>query len=682
MNIPIHRLSAIVFTDMVGYTSLMGEDEEKALQTLQINKNIHEENFRNFHCTFFKQMGDGFLAIFDSAIDAVHASGHILAGCMENKINLRIGIHEGEVVFKDNDVYGDEVNIASRIEQSAQTNSIYISDTVKRLVANKTGLSTRFIQEFKLKNVKDPVRIYALEVDHSKIGIRKLPKSGFITNLLENVKKHRIYLYFILALLLLFTIYKAKKILPFFNPGVSDRTRVEIAGKPLAVLPFENLSRDEELDYLGDGFADDIIINLSKIPEFTVISRSSSFKYRDPNISLNRISRDLGVENVIEGGFQVVNNDIHINIKLIHCNTGNVILAESFEGQLDDIFGLQGKVASGITNVLVGTFDKKQNPDSKGQKINLQAFKYYQAGLSLLKENYLTRNTILVSREQFRKAIEEDPSWASPYVGMAESFFMEIHYGYKLFIQHKDSLEYYTSMASSIHADQWEIYYLQGLLAYFQFDFKQGENLLNKARELNPNYPFIYYYLSWLNFLYKNFSEVESNMNKAISLDPLNEYIQVMRALLLSFTGENERAIKILNNMLEKDPGELTTLFVLGSVYSNMGQNEKALATLLERNVGHNTNFMVAYNYAKTGETEKARKILNNMLLLPEENAPPPVQIAMVYLGLGENEKALEWFQTGFEKYDSWLGWMQQSWSDPIRKDPRFIKISSAFGMN
>jgi len=678
MNIPIHRLSAIVFTDIVGYTSLMGEDEEKALHTLQINKNIHEQNFRDFNCRFYKQMGDGFLAVFDSAIDAVHASGHILAGCMKNKINLRIGIHEGEVVFKDNDVYGDEVNIASRIEQSAQTNSIYVSDTVKRLVDNKSGLSTRFIQEFKLKNVKDPVRIYALEVDQSKIYIPNTVQSGTIHHLVEKIKKNRTYLYFISVILLFFIVYFARDLLPLSDPGISDRTRVEIAGKPLAVLPFENLSRDEELDYLGDGFADDIIIKLSKIPEITVISRSSSFKYRDPEISLNRISRDLGVDNVIEGGFQVVNNDIHINIKLIHCNTGNVILAESFDGKLDDIFGLQGKVASGITHVLEGTFGKKHGPDSNGQKINLLAFKYYQSGLSLLKENYLTRNTILVSREQFRKAITEDPSWSAPYVGMAESFIMDIHYGYKIYIQHKDSLEYYISLASSNHADQWENYYLQGCLAFFQFEYEQCEILLNKARELNASYPFLYYYLAYINSFQGNFTETHSNMKKAMSLDPLNEYIKVISALLLSFSGENEQAVTFLNNMLVKDPGELTTLFMLGTVYSNMGQYEKALETLLKRNVGHNTNFMVAYNYGKTGETGKARKILDNMLQLPEKNAPPPTHIAMVYLGLDENEKAIEWVQTAFKKYDSWLIWLRQSWFDPIRNDPRLIKIIDA----
>jgi len=682
MGNSIHRLSAIVFTDIVGYTSIMGEDEAKALHVLQINRKIHEENFKNFYCTFYKQMGDGFLAVFDSAIDAVYASGKILADCKEKNIQIRIGIHEGEVVFKDNDVFGDEVNIASRIEQSAQSNTIYISENIKRLIDNKSGLYTQFIKEFILKNVKDPVRIYALEVDENKISVLRHPKLKPFDEFIKKIKLNRIYLILLLIFVLIFSFYQSSPILQFFKSRIQNKSTIEIAGKSMAVLPFENLSRNADLNYLGDGFADDIIINLSKIPEFTVIARSSSFKYRNSEVSLKRISRDLGVENIIEGGFQVVNNDIHINIKLIQCNSGNVLLAESYDGQLDDIFRLQGDVASGITNVLVGSFYKSQASNQKVEKINLQAFKYYQSGQSLLKENYLSRNTILVSREQFKKAIKEDSTWSAPYAGLAESFLMDIHYGYKSFLQQKDSLEYCISLASLINPEQWELYYLRGLLAFFSFELRNSEILLNKAKELNPNYPFIYYYLAWLHLNQNNLGSMKENMNKAINLDPLNEYYKVIGALLLSFSGEHEMAVNTLTRMLEKEPGNNTTLFILGSVYSNMGLYKKALKTLKQRSVGHNTNFMVAYNYGKTGEIKKAREILDYLLQLPDENAPPPTQIAIIYLGLGENEKALKWYQKGFENYDSWLGWSGQNWSDQIREDPRFIEISNSTRMN
>ena len=136
MNTSMHRLSAIVFTDIVGYTALMGENEEIALKTLAKNKEIHDKCFLKFHSTYHKQIGDGFLAIFDSVLEAVYASGFIQDECKKNKISIRTGIHQGEVIFKDQDVFGDEVNITSRIENAAEKGSIYVSENVKKILEN------------------------------------------------------------------------------------------------------------------------------------------------------------------------------------------------------------------------------------------------------------------------------------------------------------------------------------------------------------------------------------------------------------------------------------------------------------------------------------------------------------------------------------------------------------------
>ena len=165
MNTSIHRLSAIVFTDIVGYTALMGENEELALKTLTKNKEIHEKYFLKYHSTYHKQIGDGFLAIFDSVLEATYAAGFIQDECKKNKIPIRTGIHQGEVVFKVEDVFGDEVNITSRIENAAEKGSIYVSENVKKILVNKTGISIEFVKECTLKNVKDPINLYKVEVD-------------------------------------------------------------------------------------------------------------------------------------------------------------------------------------------------------------------------------------------------------------------------------------------------------------------------------------------------------------------------------------------------------------------------------------------------------------------------------------------------------------------------------------
>lgn len=682
MGQSIHRLSAIVFTDIVGYTSLMGENEENALQILETNRKFHLRNFDKYQCTFHKQMGDGFLAIFDSVVEAVHACANILKSCKDENIELRIGIHEGEVIFKDDDVYGDEVNITSRIEQAAENGTIFISENIKRNVDNKSGMSAHFIREFDLKNVKDPVKIYKLDVDILKIPAVTRSEIKPVSGIIKHKKRITLFVWLLLLSVLFFIILNYKSVFQFLSSTVQGNQVVELTDKTLAVLPFENLSRNSELEYLGDGIADDIIINLSKIPDFTIISRSSSFKYKELNASLSRISRDLDVQNIIEGSFQVLNNDIRINIKLIHCKSGNVLLAETFNGRLDDIFNLQEKVATGITNSLVGSFKKFQTTDNNKKKVNLQAFKYYQMGQSLLKENYLYRNTIQESRKQFALAIIEDPAWQAPYVGMAESYFMEIHFGYKSYSGNKDSINYYISKASNINSEKGELYCWKGTAAVYSFDLKKAIKLFDKAIELNPNYPYTYYYIAWINLFQNNFDHVSFNINRAASLDPLNEFFKVMKPLFFSFSGRNDQAVNLLTKMLEIEPGNNTTLFILGSVYSNMGEYEKALSTLLRRSVGHNSNFMVAFNYGKTGQKDKAREILDYLLQLPEEKAPPASQIAIVYLGLEDYENAILWFQKSWEIKDQWTMWLKQSWSDPIKDDPRYLHIVNEMRVN
>ena len=657
---------------------MMGASEDNALQILEANRKIHLKNFEKYNATFQKQIGDGFLAVFDSVIDAVYACANIQESCKKENINLRIGLHEGEVIFKDNDVYGDEVNITSRIEQSAESGTIYISENIKRIIANKSGMTSRYIKEFDLKNVKNPIKIYALDVDITRIPTVKEP--------LVNIQKHKkriILLIWLLSFsLLFFIILNYKSVFQLLNSALHNNQVIELEDKTIAVLPFENLSKNPELEYLGGGIADDIINNLSTIPDFIIIARSSSFNPKIVNASLKRISRDLDVQHIIEGSFQVLNNDIHINISLIHCNSGNVLLSKSYDGQLDDIFTLQDKVAIGITNSLIGSFEKLNQPKTKGNKIDLQAFKFYQMGQSLLKENYIHRNTILESRKLFKMALNEDPDWSQPYIGLAESYFMEVHYGYKSFPGIEDSVEFYISKAININPEQGELYSLRGTVAFWSFDLNNAIENYEKAIDLNPNYPFTYYYLAWADLIKNNTEGCISNMNKAISLDPLNEYLKVIRPTLISFSGEHEKALDLCLKMEKEEPGNNTTLMILGVVYTNMGEYEKALNTLLKRSVGHKTNFMVAYNYAKTGKKEKAREILDYLLQLPEERAAPSTQIGIVYLGLEEYDNAISWFQKGLETKDQWYVWLYQSWSDPIKDDPRFIEILNTMKEN
>lgn len=674
MGEPVHRLSAIVFTDIVGYTSLMGENEETALATLEKNKKIHENYFERYNSTYWKQIGDGYLAVFDSVVQAAHACGFIQKECKTNQINIRIGIHGGEVIFKDNDVYGDEVNIASRIEGATEPGTIYISENVKNNLDNKTGLDTTFVKECALKNVKNKINLYRLSVDTEKIpaspGVRKHDH----TLKTKGSKMLRIAAIVVFMGLILFLTYNFDRFNLFQN-----KSEINLSEKSIAVLPFQNFSNDSSMNYLGDGFADHIIINLSRIPDFKVIARSSSFRFKRSGKPLSEIAKDLGVQNILEGSFQVFNEEIHLNMNLVHASSGEVLFSDSFTGILAELFEFQDDVADQLTGSLIGSFVKFNAPVKKEKEINLQAFKMYQQGQSLLKDNYLYRSACEESRKLFLQANKLDPDWSAPYIGVAESYFLDLHYGWAVLGRVKDSIEYFIEKGSAINEEQGEIYCMKGGIAFWNFEFGEAANFLQKAVSINPNYPYSYFYLSSMESVAGSKVKSIEYIDKAISLDPLNETFRTIKPLRYFNQGQYEEAEKLLLEMLEKKPGENTTLFILGAVYTGMKKYDKALEVLERRSVGQTTNFLNAYNYAKTGQTEKATVILNHLLTLPEEAAPPHMMIALVYLGLEDYDNALAWMKKSLDSNDLWISWINQSWSDPVRDDPRFIEIMESY---
>ena len=251
------RLAAIMFTDIVGYTTLMGEDERKTLDLLLKSRQLQRPTIEKFDGTWIKDIGDGVLASFHTATDAVLCAISIQQLCNSiSDLKLRIGIHLGEMVFEDGDVFGDGVNIASRLQAAAPIGGIWISESVYKNVSNKKEIEARFVKEETLKNVKEPIRIFEV-ITNFDIGI----------------------------------------------PGLSDQkvlTQI-VSGKSIAVLPFINMSNDSEQDYFSDGMAEEILNSLSHLKDLKVAGRTSSFQFKGKNIDLREIGKTLGVATILEG---------------------------------------------------------------------------------------------------------------------------------------------------------------------------------------------------------------------------------------------------------------------------------------------------------------------------------------------------------------------------------------------
>src|ERR1700733_3909077 len=291
------QLAAIMFTDIVGYTALMGEDEDKAFEILRKNRQLQKPVIEKYNGKWIKELGDGVLASFPAVSDAVLCASEIQNVCNgNNEFKLRIGIHLGEVLFENEDIFGDGVNIASRLQSIAPIGGIWVSESVQKNISNKKEILTRFIREETLKNVKDPVRIYEVITNHLS---------------LEN--------------------------------EIKDLAR-SFPGKSVAVLPFVNMSSDPEQEYFSDGISEEIINILAQIPSLKVPGRTSTFTFKGKNEDLRSIGQKLSVNTILEGSVRSAGNRIRITTQLINVQDGFQIWSEKYERILTDVFEVQDEI--------------------------------------------------------------------------------------------------------------------------------------------------------------------------------------------------------------------------------------------------------------------------------------------------------------------------------------------------
>ncbi len=284
------QLAAIMFTDIVGYTALMGKDEQNAFRLLQQNRKLQKPIIEEFNGRWIKELGDGVMASFNTVSDAVNAAVKIQEACNSAMdFQLRIGIHQGEVLFENDDVFGDTVNIASRIQGAAQPGCIFISETVQHNVTNKNEFKSQFVKEMLLKNVPQPMRMYQVLFAGSEIiEVEKLSE-----------------------------------------PEIE---------KSIAVLPFVNMSSDPEQEYFSDGISEEIINVLAQVPVLKVIGRTSSFAFKGKNMDLKVIGEQLTVTHILEGSVRRAGTKLRITAQLIKVADGFHMYSEKFDRELKDVF--------------------------------------------------------------------------------------------------------------------------------------------------------------------------------------------------------------------------------------------------------------------------------------------------------------------------------------------------------
>jgi adenylate cyclase len=426
------RLAAILAADVVGYSRLIGEDEAGTLAAIKAHrKELFEPKVRQYRGRIVKLMGDGALMEFPSAVDAVTFAIEVQCAMAERnrdvpknlQILYRIGINVGDIIIEDDDIFGDGVNIAARIEGLAEPGGICIARNVLNQVKGKLDLTFKALGRRKVKNITQPVTVYRLVLDDKA--------EQLVTGIQETASARSGWRPYAAALLVLLLFAAG---IVWWQPWASgmkpapeetesaEKASLPLPDKPsIAVLPFTNMSDDKEQEYFSDGMTEDLITDLSRISGLAVISRTSTFAYKGQATDVRTIGKELGARYVVEGSVRKLGDRVRINAQLIDSHSGNHVWADRFDRSLADLFSLQDEVRGKIVQALkVKLSAQEEERLSHRLTESTQAYDLYLRGLQ--QESFFTREANLESRRLFEQAIELDPEFAAAYASLAQAY--------------------------------------------------------------------------------------------------------------------------------------------------------------------------------------------------------------------------------------------------------------------
>src|SRR5262245_27407377 len=456
-------MAAILAADVVGYSRLMGADEEGTLARLKAHRReMIDPKVAEHHGRIVKTIGDGVLIEFGSVVDALRCAIDLQRGMAErnagepeaSRIDVRIGINLGDIIVDSDDIHGDGVNIAARLEALAEPGGICISQTVLDHARGKFAFDVEDGGSQNLKNITEPVHIYRVLCD----GIPRLATAQARASALAMPEK----------------------------PSI-------------AVLPFDNLSGDPEQEYFADGIVEDIITALSRIHWLFVIARNSSFTYKGKSVDVKRVARELGVRYVLEGSVRKASNRVRITGQLVDATTGAHVWANRFDGALDDIFDLQDHVTASVVGAIEPRLQQAEI-ERAGRKPteSLDAYDYFLRGMASF--HLFTRDRLLEARRLFQRATELDANYASAYGMAAWCVCLSKTNGW-LFDPEREIAEgvRLARRAVAVGKDDPTALWSGGInLAYLAAEVETGAAYIDRAIVLNPNSAAAWSMSGWL----------------------------------------------------------------------------------------------------------------------------------------------------------------------------------------
>lgn len=628
-------LAAVMFTDMVGYTAMMQEDEQRAKSLLDRHRKVLEDLTLNHQGKIIQYFGDGTLTIFGSAVEAVLCAINIQIELQKDpKVNLRIGIHSGDIVYDDDGIFGDCVNVASRIEASAIGGSVLISRKVSEELVNHKEIVTVSLGFHQFKNVKTPIEVFAIKNNNLRV-----PETSTIDTL------------------------------------------VGLSKESIAVLPFVNMSSDADNEYFSEGITEEILNALAKVEKLHVTSRTSSFAFKGKNVDIREIGKQLSVKTVLEGSVRKVGSRVRVTAQLIETKSGYHRWSETYDRDIEDIFSVQDEIAKTISKNLIANLAVSDQKKTlvKSSTRNMEAYNLFLKSSHFWKK--WTPLDIRKSLEFLEQAIKLDENYAEAYSALSGCY---VYLG--AFGQMPSTIAYpkakeYAHIALQLDNSLPDSHMSLAMVNFFDWNWDDAYKSFMKTLELNPNNADAHRYFAYYMLAIGNNKKAIAESERALEIDPLSIPINASLAETYAHCGMFEQSKEQFLKTLELDHTFRAALNGLGWTHYFLGEYDLAIERLNQSQdlLGDplKSNAALGYIYAKLGMKSDLEKCLIKL----EERAKSEKDVsflfdyAIINMGLKNYDKVFEYLDLAYSEKIGGLIFIRGRYWKEIHDDPRFKKL-------
>jgi adenylate cyclase len=646
------KLAAIMFTDMVGYSALAERNEELALELLEEHRRLLRSIFPKHRGSEIKTIGDGFLAEFSSALAAVQCGIEIQEMIAKrNSVNpsqgnfqVRIGIHAGDVVHRDDDVIGDGVNIAARIEPLAEAGGICISQQVFDQVANRVAKSLKRMGQVKLKNMMRPLEVYGVVCEGASPG----------------------------------------------PPDLAPDNKSSETQKSIAVLPFVNMSSDPENEYLSDGLTEDLIMAFSQLKGLRVPARTSSFAFKGRNEDIRQIGQQLNVKTILEGSVRRVGSRLRITAQLINAAEGDHLWSQTFDREMQEVFAIQDEITRAIVQALeVQLIGAGDQPLAKHGTYNTDAYQLYlQARYHF---NKFAGGGFKRSIECCKKALEIEPNYALAYAALSLSFQYGWFYGHLSFEEKLAAIGPHDLFAEKAVELDPNLAETQTALAIVRFwnqgEWSVAEECFKQAIKLNPNYVTAHEHYALFLACRRRIDEAITQARWALQLDPLSPLNTLHIAAAYWLIHRYDLMLEQARRLFDLEPNFFGTYWMLGLAHWGQEMHDAAVAELRKAVVlggGPVPLADLGCLLGRLGRKADAQQVLEDLGELGKRMYVQPPCLGFVHASLGNLDETFGCFARGMEHENGSIAYLREYciWAglNELRADPRFPALLEKIG--